>query len=60
MSITKTIAIIVLCSLAAACGRKGGLEAPPGATAPPPPKKVSPQSPDSKPTMDVPPQTNAP
>ncbi len=60
MNTAKTIAVILLCSLAAACGRKGGLEAPEGATAPPPAKKVSPQSPDSKPTMDVPPQTNTP
>jgi predicted small lipoprotein YifL len=55
------IAVIIgLCALAAACGRKGPLEAPPDATAPPPVKEVSPQSPGSKPTMNVPPQTNTP
>ena len=33
------IAVIIgLCALAAACGRKGPLEAPPDATAPPPVK----------------------
>ena len=60
MSTVKIMAVVALCALAAACGRKGPLEAPPNATAPPPPKTVSPQSPDSKPTVDVPPQDNTP
>jgi len=60
MNLTRITAVLLLCGLAAACGRKGPLEAPPDATAPPPVKKVSPQSPDSKPTTDVPPQPNTP
>lgn len=60
MNTFRIAAVILLCALAAACGRKGPLEAPPDATAPPPVKEVSPQSPGSKPTMNVPPQTNTP
>lgn len=56
----KIAAVVLLCALAAACGRKGPLEAPPDATAPPPVEKVSPQSPDSKPAPEVPPQPNTP
>ncbi len=56
----KIATFILLCGLAAACGRKGPLEAPPNATAPPPVTKVSPQSPDSKPSANMPPQPNTP
>lgn len=56
----KIAAIVLACAATAACGRKGPLEAPPDATAPPPTRQVSPQSPDSKPTMDVPPQPRTP
>ncbi len=60
MSIARIFAIAAVCMLAVACGRKGALEAPPNSTAPPPPKTISPQSPDSKPTVNVPPQDNTP
>ncbi|MGE0667361.1 MAG: hypothetical protein AB7O49_12450 [Sphingomonadales bacterium] len=60
INILKITAVVALCALATGCGRKGALEAPPGATAPPPARTVSPQSPDSKPTVNVPPQDNAP
>jgi predicted small lipoprotein YifL len=60
MTMVRMFAVAVVCVLAAGCGRKGALEAPPDATAPPPTKTISPQSPDSKPTVNVPPQDNTP
>ncbi len=56
----RVAAVILLCGVAAACGRKGPLEAPPEATAPPPSPSVSPQSPDGKASTDVPSQNNTP
>jgi predicted small lipoprotein YifL len=56
----RLAAVLLLCALAAGCGRKGPLE-PPAAAAPPPrtearppTSEVSPQSPDARPT-EVPP-----
>jgi proline-rich tail region repeat protein len=60
MSLLKITAIALMCLGAAACGRKGPLEAPPQATAPAPVKAVSPQAPDAKPTVDVPAQPASP
>jgi predicted small lipoprotein YifL len=62
----RITAMVLMAAAAVACGRKGPLEAP-QASAPKPPARpeaqpgdtqVTPQSPATKPTVDIPPQNN--
>ncbi|MEN3952377.1 lipoprotein [Iodidimonas sp. SYSU 1G8] len=67
MSTLKIAAVLVLALAAAACGRKGPLEAPASAAPPPrteaqpPATEISPQAPSTRPPTDqMPPPPAAP